>query len=54
MALDTLEHLLSRIDQASEEEYSSGLSENCDAPHLENAVLVSCPVCVRVWGCELT
>ncbi|KAK3900520.1 Mus7/MMS22 family-domain-containing protein [Staphylotrichum tortipilum] len=39
-ALEMLEHLLTRIDQASEEEYSSGISDNCDAPHLENAVLL--------------
>ncbi len=46
VALETLEHLLSRIDQASEEEYSSGISENCDAPHLEDAVLVRHPALI--------
>lgn len=40
VALDTLEHLLSRIDGASEEQYSSEFSDNLDAPHLEDAVLV--------------
>ncbi len=42
VALETLEHLMGRIEQASEEQYSSGLSENVDAPHLEDAVLVCC------------
>jgi hypothetical protein len=40
VALDTMEHLLSRIDGASEEQYSSEFSDNLDAPHLEDAVLV--------------
>jgi hypothetical protein len=40
VALKTLEHLISRIDQASEEQYSSEFDDNIDAPFLEDAVLV--------------
>jgi hypothetical protein len=40
VALDTLEHLMGRIDQASEEQYSSEFDDNVDAPFLEDAVLL--------------
>ncbi|EAQ83860.1 hypothetical protein CHGG_10264 [Chaetomium globosum CBS 148.51] len=40
VALDTLEHLMGRIDQASEEQYSSEFDDNIDAPFLEDAVLL--------------
>jgi hypothetical protein len=40
VALDTVEHLMGRIDKASEEQYSSEFAENVDAPHLEDAILV--------------
>ncbi|KAL2265580.1 hypothetical protein VTJ83DRAFT_6680 [Remersonia thermophila] len=39
-ALDTIEHLMWRIDQASEEHYSSEFADNVDAPFLEDAVLL--------------
>lgn len=39
MALETLEHFLSRIDQASEEQYSSEF-DSADSSQLEEAVLV--------------
>ncbi|KAH6622947.1 Mus7/MMS22 family-domain-containing protein [Chaetomium tenue] len=40
VALDTLEHLMGRIDQASEEQYSSEFDDNINAPFLEDAVLL--------------
>ena len=40
VALETVEHLISRIDQASEEQYSSEFSDNLDAPYAEEAVMV--------------
>jgi hypothetical protein len=40
VALETVEHLMGRIDQASEEQYSSEFSDNADAPYAEDAVLV--------------
>ncbi|KAH6847955.1 Mus7/MMS22 family-domain-containing protein [Chaetomium sp. MPI-CAGE-AT-0009] len=40
VALDTLEHMMARIDQASEEQYSSEFDDNVDAPFLEDAVLL--------------
>ncbi|KAL2179981.1 Mus7/MMS22 family-domain-containing protein [Thermothelomyces heterothallicus CBS 202.75] len=40
VALDTIEHLLGRIDQASEEQFSSEFDDNLDAPFLEDAVLL--------------
>jgi hypothetical protein len=43
VAIETVEHLIGRIDQASEEQYSSDFDNNLDAAHLEDAVLV-CPV----------
>ena len=39
MALETLEHFLGRIDQASEEQYSSEF-DSADSSQLEEAVLV--------------
>ncbi|KAL1836782.1 hypothetical protein VTJ49DRAFT_4653 [Mycothermus thermophilus] len=39
-ALDTVEHLMWRIEQASEEHYSSEFADNVDAPFLEDAVLL--------------
>lgn len=40
VALDTVDHLMGRIDQASEEQYSSEFCDNVDAPYAEDAVLV--------------
>ncbi|KAK4100975.1 hypothetical protein N658DRAFT_471854 [Parathielavia hyrcaniae] len=40
VAMETVEHLIGRIDQASEEQYSSEFSDNPDAPYLEDAVLL--------------
>jgi hypothetical protein len=40
VAIETVEHLIGRIDQASEEQYSSEFDNNPDAAHLEDAVLV--------------
>jgi hypothetical protein len=40
VALETVEHLMGRIDQASEEQYSSEFSDNVDAPFAEEAVMV--------------
>ncbi|KXX75508.1 Protein mms22 [Madurella mycetomatis] len=40
VALDTLEHFLGRIEDASEEQYSSGFSDNIDSNHVEEAVLL--------------
>ncbi|KAK4120776.1 hypothetical protein N657DRAFT_578874 [Parathielavia appendiculata] len=40
VAMETVEHLIGRIDQASEEQYSSEFSENPDASYLEDAVLL--------------
>ncbi|GAB1313077.1 Mus7/MMS22 family-domain-containing protein [Madurella fahalii] len=40
VALDTLDHFLARIEDASEEQYSSGFSDNNDPHQLEEAVLL--------------
>ncbi|KAK4144073.1 Mus7/MMS22 family-domain-containing protein [Dichotomopilus funicola] len=40
VALDTIDHLMGRIDKASEEQYSSEFGVNPDAPFLEEAVLL--------------
>lgn len=53
MALDTLEHFLGRIEDASEEQYSSGPSENVDSRHVEEAVLV-CPFHFHTLRARLT
>ncbi|KAL2193527.1 Mus7/MMS22 family-domain-containing protein [Corynascus similis CBS 632.67] len=39
-ALNTLEHFLGRIDEASEEQYSSEFDDNLDSPFLEDSVLL--------------
>lgn len=48
VALETLEHFLGRIDDASEEQYSSEHSNNVDAVHVEDAVLVGSTASVFV------
>ncbi|KAK0706596.1 Mus7/MMS22 family-domain-containing protein [Lasiosphaeria miniovina] len=40
VALNTVEHYLDRIDQASEENYSSELADNVDSRQVEDAVLL--------------
>lgn len=51
VALDTLEHLMGRIDQASEEQYSSEFDDNIDAPFLEDAVLVCLSFVIDFMRC---
>lgn len=50
VALDTVDHLMDRIDKASEEQYSSEFGVNPDAPFLEEAVLV----CFLVFDVAIT
>ncbi|KAK4115642.1 hypothetical protein N656DRAFT_842476 [Canariomyces notabilis] len=40
VALDTLEHFLGRIDEASDEQYSSEFASRADSHHVEEAVLL--------------
>ncbi|KAJ4307060.1 hypothetical protein N0V88_000435 [Collariella sp. IMI 366227] len=40
VAIETLEHFVDRIDKASEEQFSSEVSENDDAQHVEEAVML--------------
>ncbi|KAL2133588.1 hypothetical protein VTI74DRAFT_2063 [Chaetomium olivicolor] len=40
VAIETLEHFVGRIDEASEEQFSSEFSDNVDTQHLEEAVML--------------
>lgn len=44
VALETVGHFLDRIDQISEEQYSTGFSDVVDSAELEEAVLVRSPL----------